>query len=75
MVLQSIEDFDAEMQAADAAKVRTVTTKQTLINPNHLPKKPKKTVDPAALEAETAARTEMANENWTNKLKSSFNLP
>lgn len=69
MNLQSIEDFDAEMDALDAKKASTATTKPIpTLNSQHLPKKPKKTVDPNALAAELQAREELGNENWVSKL-------
>lgn len=73
MELQSIEDFDAEMDAVDAKKSNTSTTKPIpTINSQHLPKKPKKTVDPNALVAELQAREELGNENWVSKLNGSL---
>ncbi|KAH8801139.1 hypothetical protein F5882DRAFT_167609 [Hyaloscypha sp. PMI_1271] len=65
MELQSIENFEAEMAIFDAAKVMTATTQPI---PQHLPKKPKRTIDAGALEAERKAREEMGNENWIGKL-------
>jgi hypothetical protein len=69
MELQSIEDFEAEMAIFDAAKVMAATTKPI---PQHLPKKPKRTIDAGALEAERKAREEMGNENWIGKLLGLF---
>jgi hypothetical protein len=69
MELQSIEDFEAEMDVLDAAKGMTATTKPIS---QHLPKKPKRTIDAGALEAERKAREEMGNENWIGKLLGLF---
>jgi hypothetical protein len=69
MELQSIEDFEAEMDVLDAAKGMTATTKPI---PQHLPKKPKRTIDAGAFEAERKAREEMGNENWIGKLLGLF---
>lgn len=73
MELQSIKAFDAEMDALDAKKASTATTKPIpTLNSQHLPKKPKKTVDPNALAAELQAREELGNENWVSKLNGSL---
>jgi len=66
MELQSIEDFDAEMDAMDI--VQGTAKSPNLLNPYHLPKKQKRTVDIDALEAEKLAREEMGNEDWISKL-------
>jgi hypothetical protein len=67
MELQSIEDFEAEMDAMDT--VREAAVKATLpVNPYHLPKKPKRTVDTDALEAEKLAREELGSVDWISIL-------
>ena len=73
MNLQSIEDFDAEMDAIDAKKPSPSTSKpMPTLNPQHLPKKPKKTVDQNVLATELQAREELGNENWVSKLNGSL---
>ncbi|KAE9368600.1 hypothetical protein N431DRAFT_494026 [Stipitochalara longipes BDJ] len=67
MELQSIEDFEAEMDAMDIVK-ETAAKSTTQLNPHHFPKKPKRTVDIDTLEAEKLARKEMGNEDWVSKL-------
>ena len=67
--LQSIEDFEAEMDAIDVGRATTSASKPvSQINPYQLPKKPKRAVDVDALEAEKVAREEMGNEDWISKL-------
>jgi hypothetical protein len=73
MELQSIEDFEAEMDARDAKKASTSTTKpMPTLNSQQLPKKPKKTVDQNVLASELQAREELGNENWVSKLNGSL---
>lgn len=71
MELQSIEDFEKEMDALDAVKAITASSKPIRRqNPQPLPKKPKRTVDADALEVENRAKEEMGNEDWISKLNS-----
>jgi hypothetical protein len=70
MELQSIEDFEKEMDALDAVKARNALTKP----PQPLSKKPKRTIDAEAVSAEQRAREEIGNENWVGKLLGLFTL-
>jgi hypothetical protein len=67
MELQSIEDFEAEMDAQDTVREGAVKTALP-VNPYHLPKKPKRTVDTDALEAEKLAREELGSVDWISIL-------
>ena len=75
MKLQSIEDFEAEMDAMDVEQAATSTsTPAKPLNPYHLPKKPKRVVDVETLQAEKLAREEMGNEDWISKLNGVYLL-
>ena len=63
MLLSSMEDFDKEMAAFEADRLKNA--KPAIQN---LPKKTKKILEPSVLEAELVAKEEIGSFNWVGQL-------